>query len=380
MCGQEVATITKRGPYQWRVQIRRKHYPVQFRTFTTRAEAEAWGQMVESEMARGVWISRGEAESTTLLEALERYEREVTPAKKSATQEKRLLKTLKGLKLAGTPLASIRGSDLAQLRDEWLTEAMPATVVRRLALVSHVFSVARKEWGMESLSNPVDLVRKPRVDNARTRRVLDAPDAPERSVQDSELERIVAAAGRSKLLPPLLWLAVETAMRRSELVSLRWEHVDLERRTALLPKTKNGEERTVPLSPKAISVLRRLPPKPSGHVLPMVVDAATKAFVRAVARARRRYVEECEKAAAKPSDRFLVGLRLHDLRHEATSRLASIFPMHELAKITGHKDPRMLLRYYHPKPEDLAEKLAQHGSRGAVAGTNTPSAAGKGQG
>jgi len=76
--------------------------------------------------------------------------------------------------------------------------------------------------------------------------------------------------------------------------------------------------------------------------------------------ARQRYLEQCAKANLEPSDRFLLGLRLHDLRHEATSRLASIFPMYELAKITGHKDPRMPLRYYHPKPEDTAKKLAQN--------------------
>lgn len=358
-----MATITKRGPYQWRVQIRRRRYPTQFKTFNTRAEAEAWAHMVESEMARGVWISRGEAEATTLLEALDRYEREVTPGKKSAVQEKRLLKTLRSMEIASLPLASIRGADLAQVRDEWLTKAKPATVVRRLALISHVFSVARKEWGMESLSNPVDLVRKPRVDNARSRRVIDDESASERGVQEGELERIVAAAGRSALLPALVWLAVETAMRRSELVSLRWEHVDLERRTAHLTATKNGEERTVPLSPRAVTVLKGLQPKDSGKVLPMIPDAATRAFVRAVQSARKKYLQQCEKDGVTPNDRFLVGLRLHDLRHEATSRLASIFPMHDLSKVTGHKDPRMLLRYYHPRPEDLAKKLEQNAAQ-----------------
>ncbi|HNB23833.1 MAG TPA: tyrosine-type recombinase/integrase, partial [Candidatus Melainabacteria bacterium] len=69
------------------------------------------------------------------------------------------------------------------------------------------------------------------------------------------------------------------------------------------------------------------------------------------------YVEECREAQQRPDERFLTDLRFHDLRHEATSRLASIFPMHELTKITGHKDPRMLMRYYHPRAEDLARRL-----------------------
>lgn len=83
----------------------------------------------------------------------------------------------------------------------------------------------------------------------------------------------------------------------------------------------------------------------------------TRAFERAVQRARGRYEVECEEAGVLPRDGFLVDLRFHDLRHEATSRLAEVFPMHELTKITGHRDPRMLMRYYHPKADKLAKKL-----------------------
>ncbi|WP_412531023.1 tyrosine-type recombinase/integrase [Escherichia coli] len=88
---------------------------------------------------------------------------------------------------------------------------------------------------------------------------------------------------------------------------------------------------------------------------PLAADllSGTRAFDRAVKRARERY----EKTNSLCDESFLKDLRFHDLRHEATSRLAEIFPMHELTKITGHKDPRMLMRYYHPKAEDLALKL-----------------------
>lgn len=96
----------------------------------------------------------------------------------------------------------------------------------------------------------------------------------------------------------------------------------------------------------------------AGDVLPLMLTGAavwgiTRAFDRAVKRARERY----EKTNSLCDESFLKDLRFHDLRHEATSRLAEIFPMHELTKITGHKDPRMLMRYYHPKAEDLALKL-----------------------
>jgi len=96
----------------------------------------------------------------------------------------------------------------------------------------------------------------------------------------------------------------------------------------------------------------------AGRVFEIRTDAVTRAFERAVARARKMYIDECRAAKLKPDGKFLTDLRFHDLRHEATSRLASIFPMHELTKITGHKDPRMLMRYYHPRAEDLAKKLS----------------------
>ncbi len=263
-------------------------------------------------MARGVWVSRSEAEATTLYEALTRYEEEVSQAKKGSAQEASVLKMCKAIDLAKRPLAAIRSADVAKLRDHWLKNYKPATVLRRLAILSHVFNVARKEWGMESLSNPVELVRKPQPNNARKRRIassdepaLDLPDGgdpgSERGAQDDELERVIAASS-STLLPAIIWLAVETAMRRGEIVSLQWDNVDLKRRVAHLPATKNGDARDVPLSSRAVTVLQALKedlgevevaPKDAPtydalggrttSVFKIRSDAVTRAFERAVA-------------------------------------------------------------------------------------------------
>lgn len=356
-----MATIRKRGPYQWQAQIRKEGYAPQSKTFESKVEAQAWAAMIESEMSRGVWLSRSEAESTTLTEALDRYTREVSIVKKGASAESYILKMLSALDLAKRPMASIRGSDIASLRDDWLEIYKPATVLRRLAVLSHVFSVARREWGMESLSNPVDLVRKPQPNNARTRRLAASPadeTDSNRKTGDGELERVIAASG-SEVLPAIICLAVETAMRRGEIVNLKWEHIDLKRRVAHLPATKNGTARDVPLSTRAIEALsERKSGRKSGRVFAIRADAVTRAFDRAVTRARTQYELECVEADEQPDDRFLCDLRFHDLRHEATSRLADIFAMHELTKITGHKDPRMLIRYYHPAAAELAKRLA----------------------
>ena len=373
-----MATFRKRGASQWEAQIRRRGYPTQSRTFTTKTDAETWARIIESEMSRGVWVSRTEAESTTLLEAVGRYEIEIIPSKKGLVQEKSVVRILKALPLAKRPIASIRSADIATLRDDWLKDYQAATVVRRLAVLSHIFSIARKEWGMESLANPVSVIRKPQLSNSRTRRVLLEPKKatkrakPAAKLEDlpDEVSRIIGVSG-SDALPPITVLAIETAMRRGEIANLTWDYIDLKRRVAHLPKTKNGSARDVPLSRRAIAALAPLHKAYSkknaeedNRVFKIRGDAITRAFERAVERARRNYIDECESAGKTPQAKYLTDLRFHDLRHEAISRLASVFPLHELTKITGHKDPRMLMRYYHPRAEDLVKRLDAASRRG----------------
>lgn len=209
---------------------------------------------------------------------------------------------------------------------------------------------------MESLANPVEAIRKPQPKNARTRRVVEE-SLPTNGRLAGELD-LIKAASDSPYLPAIIDLAVETAMRREEIALLRWEHIDLKNRVAHLPDTKNGSARDVPLSPKATDILKRLP-REGDRPFAVRADAITRAFIRARDRARKDYETACRASKRKPDGIFLADLRFHDLRHEATSRLAEIFPLHELTRITGHKDPRMLMRYYHPKASDLAKKLAE---------------------
>ncbi len=377
-----MANFRKRGEHQWQARVRRKGYPAQLKTFETRAEAEAWARKVESGMDGGTFVSRAEAEATSLSEALDRYEREIVPGKKGDVQEKSVIRMWKATTLVLRPMAAIRSADIAKQRDEWLKTCKPATVLRRIALLSHVFKIARHEWRMESLTNPIEFVTKPSPNNARTRRVTTIDAITGRGADEGELERIIAASG-SAVLPAIIRLAVETAMRRGEIVGLLWDNVDLKKRVAHLPETKNGTSRDVPLSSRAVAALEASKPSESDatagkkamkgklrgpaktrHAMPLTglvfavsSDAVTRAFERAVLRARRAYEAECKKAGRVLDKKYLTDLRFHDLRHEAASRLASIYQLHELAKITGHKDPRMLMRYYHPRAEDLAKRL-----------------------
>jgi hypothetical protein len=128
------------------------------------------GKRVESEMGRGIFVDRSEAEGTTLYEALERYEREVSKAKKGHEQEKWRIKAWKADSLAKRSLASLRGADFSKWRDARLESVSPATVRLELALLSHFFTYAAKEWGI-GVTNPVQSIRMPKVSNARERRL-----------------------------------------------------------------------------------------------------------------------------------------------------------------------------------------------------------------
>lgn len=313
-------------------KIRRKGYPPQSRTFNTKAEAEKWARAVEHEMDRGIFADRREAERTTLAEALDRYEREVTPRKKGAKQERLRIAQWRRDTLAKYSLANIRGADLAAWRDRRLNAGTSPTTVRNdLALISHLFNTAIKEWGLESLSNPIDKIKMPAAARARDRRLVGEEDA-----------RLLEACNTSSCpwLAPITILAVETAMRQGEMLALTWDNVDLTRRVARLLDTKNGERRDVPLSTTAIAVLTALPRAIDGRVFPISQDNLEGYWRRAT------------KAAE------IADLRFHDLRHEAASRLfeKGLNPM-EVAAITGHKTLQMLKRYTHLRAEDLASRL-----------------------
>ncbi len=332
-----MASFRKRGPYQWQAQVRKKCYPLQTKTFETKSAAQTWARATEHEMDQGLYCSRGEAETTTLGVLLKRYRKEITPKKKGADTESFRIGALLRHALSQRYVATIRGADIARFRDERLKKVCGGTVKRDLVIISHLFEVARKEWGI-SVQNPVRNIKLPPHANARTRR-LEIGDHEDGTEEERLLEACRKA--RNPYLLPIVQLALETAMRRGELLSLKWEHIDLDRRVALLPDTKNGESRSVPLSSTAVRVLRSLHSNEHPEVFRgMSAEAIKRSYVRALRRAE------------------IDGLRFHDLRHEATTRLFEKgLNIMEVASITGHKDLRMLRRYTHLKAEDLARKL-----------------------
>jgi len=341
-----MATITERSPGRFQAKVRRFGAPPLSRTFGSKTQATAWARKIESELERGVWRDTSDADRTTFRECIDRYEQEVTPKKRSATREASHLRILRDTVITEMSMSRIRSADLAAVRDSWeRCDHSAATIVRRLALISHIFTTAQKRWGMESLSNPVRTVETPIVRNERSRRV-----------SDMEIAAICNESASAEM-KALIQFAVATAMRRGEICALRWEHVDLDDRVAFLPETKNGSSRSVPLSSVAVEILLQLRKKAKGQVFSLQPDSVTQAFERLVARAHAKYVTECRANRKAPRPTFLTDVRFHDLRREATTRLADRLQMHELGAVTGHRDLRMIKRYYHPKASELAKKL-----------------------
>lgn len=384
-----MANFTRRESGKWQAKVRRDGWPSQSKTFDTKAAAEAWARSVEREMDTDSFISRNDAERTTFFEAAERYRRDVLPSKRGKLQDGYVLKRVTE-EFGSYSLAAVTPAKLSAYRDERLKAVSPQTVLHELGMVSRIFKAAKLDWNIAlPKGNPVEDVRKPSLNNDRTRRL----ESLEEDLLLNALKECASVWPHAAAV-----LAMETGARQSELLSLKWEEIDLEQRVARIRgrdggKTKNGDEyRDAPLSRRAVTLLNSLPQATRGKVLPLSQNALQLSWERAVNRARRTHVfgllrpllgkdgfdekaQEREITALKfkkraPSeatmihladidkhDKVMVDLHFHDLRHEATTRLAEKLEMHELMKVTGHKTTRMLARYYHPRAADLVKKL-----------------------
>ena len=320
-----MATIDKQCG-AWRARVRRDGIS-RTKTFPKKTDAAHWAMETERSIALG--LPQGD-DGATLGSILKRYAREITPLKKSAPQESIRIRRLCRSGLVAVRITDLRPSHIAQYRDQRLKQVSASTCRLDLCLISHALDTARKEWGYH-LGNPVSDIRKPSLPKGRDRRL-----------EGDEEQRLLDACRQSTnhWLLPLVCFALETAMRRGELLALEWKDVHVDQGWVHLSDTKNGSPRDVPLSPKAKAILTELPHDLSGRVFPVHFEALKSAWRRLLGRSG------------------VVSLRFHDLRHEATSRFFEKgLNVMEVAAITGHRDLRMLQRYTHLRAEDLALKL-----------------------
>ena len=317
---------------RWQARVRRQGHPDLTKSFNQRIDAERWARSVETDFDRGAYLDQRENMRLTVRDLLARYVTEVIAGNPHEKLHTFRFEAMAKRDIGRLNLTALTPSAVASYRDQRLLEATPGTVIRELACLSAIVNHARREWGI-TVTNPVPLVRKPA-----------APKGRDRQLSDDELARLLRAleptGRRNPWMQPLVQLALETAMRRGELLSLRWSDIDLLTRTATLWVTKNGDKRVVPLSSRAIAVLQSMPRNIGGVVFPINGFTVSAAFDRALDRAEIR------------------DFHFHDLRHMAVTELSKRLPnLIELAAVSGHRSLKMLQRYYHPNATELAAKL-----------------------
>lgn len=301
-------------------------------TFETKAAALAWEAEQRTRSSKLPFLNSGDK---TCADAFDRYAREVSPSKKGERWEILRLAAFGRSSLGRVRIDAVNETHIAAWRDARLQQVTGATVNREMNLISHVFGIAMKEWRWIA-SRPTTDVRRPADSLPRERRVSPA-----------EIETMCVALGwehdavgrrpvtTMQRVAVAFLFALETAMRISEICRLK--PADIVGRVAHVHDVKgvkNGTNRNVPLSPRALELWAMVP---EGFLLsPSSVDALWR--------------KTTKRAAIK-------NLHFHDTRHEAITRLAQKIQVLDLARMTGHLDIKQLMRYYNATAEEIAGRL-----------------------
>ncbi|MCH1424300.1 MAG: site-specific integrase [Burkholderiales bacterium] len=311
-----MASIRKRNGL-WQAQVRSRKIGSTSKSFHKKSDALAWAKIQEAMMQTGEWKPKDKRHST-LGDLIQTYLIKTTPNKKGAEPEtRRLNRLLNETDLMQIKLDDARPHHFATFRDKRLKDGNRACQYD-LVLLRAAWNTARIEWGWDLIDNPLTLIRFPKSNPPRERRL-----------KRGEYERLMAACAETKVwyLWPMIEIAITTCMRRGEILSLEWKNIDFERTKALLPNTKNGRSRWVPLPSKVIRLLERLP-KEDERVFPITDTAVRQSWDRLHRRAG------------------IVDLTFHDLRHEAISRqFESGLSIPHVMAISGHQTASQLFRY-----------------------------------
>lgn len=339
---------TQNGQTTYRVKVRLKGFPIQSATFERLTDARKWAQQTEAAIREGRHFKTTEAKKHTLGEAIDRYLQYVMPTKpKSEYCQIGQIRWWKD-SLGAYTLSDITPALIAQHRDKLAEGSIindkkvlrsPATVNRYLAALSHIYTIAVKEWGWVE-ENPLSKVTKMKEPRGRVR-----------FLSDDERIKLLAVCKKSEspFLYPVVVLALSTGARRMEILGLSWQDVDLTRGVIILHETKNGERRILPLAGHALELIKQhskirqlncdlvFP----GKNLKKPVDIRTP-WETALKRAE------------------ITDFRFHDLRHSAASYLAmNGASLAEIAEILGHKTLQMVKRYSHLSEAHTSKVVAK---------------------
>ena len=314
-----MATISKHYG-KWQAQIRIKDYPNRTKSFLLKKDAELWARQIEISLQKddlGIRLNSYPA----FIEIINRYVKEVSSLKRGFVNERHHLSNILKEKFIYLPLNKIIPLYFAKYRDKRLQEVKSSTLLREFNIISHIFTVCMTEWGYE-ITNPLKKIKKPKANDRRERRLT-----------NYEYEFLVKGNYPQQILRHIIEFAIETGMRRGEILNIKQEHI--KGRTLLIPQTKNGHPRTIPLTKRALYILNN-----TQTPFSYTPNALRLAW---------------ERLRIKGNIKVL---HVQDMRHEAISRFFEKgLNIPEVALISGHKDVRMLFRYTHLKAEDILRKL-----------------------
>jgi len=332
----------------YQVKIRLRGFPAATATFSRMTDARRWAAETEAAIRDRRYFSTHEAAKHTLADLIDRYIADVLPAKRSSRDQERMMQWWKD-QLGHLRLSEVTPPILVEARDRLArgttrfgTPRSASTVMYYLRTLSHALSMASREWGLMD-DNPLRRVTKPRLKPGRVR-----------YLSDEERNRLLDAAKSSDntALYAIIVLALSTGMRKSEVLGLTWDRVDLRRRWITLEHTKNNERRGLALRGTALNALAELS-KTRRIGTPLVFPGETGKPI---------YIGRAWGTALKRAG--IQNFRFHDLRHSAASYLAmNGATPGEIAAVLGHKTLQMVKRYAHLSDAHVASVIERMNER-----------------
>ena len=362
-----MAHIRKNGR-NWQAIVRKKGFDNQSKSFPLKRDAIAWANVIESEMVRGTFVDTTTANSTSFAECLDRYEKEQTQAgRRSLKQLKSQLNIVRRSDLVKLSLANVSPTEIAKFQKERMgTGIKTSTYIKDHNLLHTIFETIQRGWGITlPKGNPVKLISKPKHRD---------PTSRNRRLEDDEEKLILSALRKISFEAHLVVrFALSTGMRRGEIVNIRLEDFNLNRSTLTIPTTKTDYPRVIPLTKEAHTILAETlaaklrlaatlpqsrkaimefePLAPAPKLKPQNATESPKLFNIKADSVTHAFKKACKKVGIE-------NLTLHDLRHEAISRLFEAgLDMMEVSHISGHKSFEMLKKYTHLRPENILQKL-----------------------
>jgi len=335
------------GSTVYRVRVRLKGCSVETATFNRKTDARKWAASTEAAIREGRHFKTSEAKRHTLAEMIDRYFIDVLPKKSDSMQRDQWFQLGWWKEQMGDHLlADVTPVLITECRDRLLKEKgprkkkrSPASTSRYLAALSHVFTIAVKEWGWID-DNPMRKVTKPKEPRGRVR-----------FLSDEERERLLIACKESNNVSiyPVVVLALSTGARKSEILNLTWGDIDLKRKVAILHQTKNDERRALPLAGHALDEVKKLASVRRIDTNLLFPDGTGKKPIGI-----RLAWDHILKAAN------IIDFRFHDLRHSAASYLAmNGASLAEIAEVLGHKTLQMVKRYSHLSEQHTASVVSR---------------------